>query len=181
MSLDYKQVKFDIPIASYRDCTSFKPDLPPDYYYLGPVATSDSVADQNGLIVKALDASALADVVGWKKVGPNNEPEPPPPFSTWRGTAPEGYIVVGDFFVTGNSEPTPEQTKGIKAIRKDLVHELRVQRMIWEGRQPWSVVTLWDVVAVPLLFITTGAFASVPDRSADDTNLAVLRFNVNQV
>lgn len=120
---------------------------------------------------------AFADIVDWKKVGPNNGVEPPPPFSTWRGVAPDGYTVVGDFFVKGNNKPTPDQTAGLKAIREDLVHGFQPQRLIWEGRQPWSVVTLWDIVAVPLLYIATGAFISNDKTSPDGVTLAVVRFN----
>jgi hypothetical protein len=130
------------------------------------------------MIVRAVDDGALADVVDWEKVGPNNEPEPPPPFSTWRGVAPDGYVVVGDFFVEGNEKPSPEQTASIKAIRRDLVGLAKPQRLIWTGSQPWSVVTLWDIVATPLIYVPTGAFVSNADSSADGAELALLLFYV---
>ncbi|THU97348.1 hypothetical protein K435DRAFT_67327 [Dendrothele bispora CBS 962.96] len=136
--LEYKMVKFDVPLASYLDLKAFKPALPRGWYYLGPVATSDRKFEQQGMIVRAVDEKALVDVVDWKKVGPNNEPEPPPPFSAWRGVAPDGYVVGGDFFVEGNDPPSAEQTAGIKAIRSDLVGSLQGQRLIWEGKQPFS-------------------------------------------
>jgi hypothetical protein len=128
--------------------------------------------------VKANDEAVFADFVGWRKIGPNNEPEPPPPFSTWRGIAPEGYTTVGDFFVLGNCAPTPKQTAGFKAIREDLVRPLQPQHLIWEGRQAWSTVTLWDVLAVPLILIGTGAFVSSDGREVGDNVLNLLLFTV---
>jgi len=176
-ALLYKMIKFEDEIASYRDLTTFRPKLPgPDWFYLGPVATSDSVKDRLGMIVKAVDPTALEDVTSWEKVGPNNDPEPTP-FSTWRGQAPKGYVVVGDFFVTGNEKPTAEQTAGIKAVRSDLVDQVEPHRLIWEGRLPWSVVTLWDVIAVALIYIPTGAFVSTPKQSADGAKLALFYWN----
>ncbi|KAF8126877.1 hypothetical protein K438DRAFT_1646879 [Mycena galopus ATCC 62051] len=179
-AIKYKLVGFEVKIASYQDLTAFSPVLPTDWYYLGPVATSEGKSEQSGMIVRAVDDGALADVVDWKKVGPNNGSEPPPPFSTWRGIAPDGYVVVGDFFVEGNEKPSPQQTAGIKAIRRDLVGLLPPQRLIWTGRQPWSVVTLWDIVATPLIYIPTGAFGSNADSTAEGIGLALLLFSVTK-
>lgn len=77
-------------------CADTDASVPIGWYYLGPVATSEKKPERSGIIFKPLDPTAIADVVDWKKVGPNNEPEPPPPFSTWRGVAPDGYVVAGD-------------------------------------------------------------------------------------
>lgn len=159
-------------------CTDTDASVPAGWYYLGPVATSEKKPEQSGIIVKAVDPTAFADVVGWKKVGPNNEPEPPPPFSTWRGVAPDGYVVVGDFFVEGNDEPTRAQTAGIKAIRRDLVGFQQPDRLIWVGKQPWSVVTLWDIATTVFIYVPTGAFVSTADTSADKAKLALLLFSV---
>ncbi|KAJ7885233.1 hypothetical protein B0H13DRAFT_1455997, partial [Mycena leptocephala] len=120
-AIQYKSVAFKDKIASYRDVTAFRPALPTDWHYLGPVVTSEGKFEKSGIIVRAVDDGDLVDVVDWGKVGPNNEPDPPPPFSTWRGIAPDGYVVVGDFFVLGNEKPSPQQTAGIKAIREDIV------------------------------------------------------------
>ena len=196
MSLDYKHVPFEQKIASVQDLSIFKPtrqcqspslarayipvSVPEGWYYLGPLATSDTVTDQQGLIVKPLDKKALADVVDWEFVAPNNGQEPPAPYSSWKGIAPDGYVVVGHFFVNGHKKPSAAQTAGIKAIRNDLVHGLQGQRLVWLGRQPFSVVTIWDVIAVPLLFIPTGAFVSSDSDDPEGSILPVLRFNVNQ-
>ena len=195
MSLDYKRVPFEQKIASVRDFSTFKPtrqcqspslarayipvSVPKGWYYLGPLATSDTVTNQQGLIVKPLDDKALADVVDWEFVAPNNGVEPPAPYSSWKGVAPDGYVVVGHFFVNGPKKPSAAQTAGIKAIRNDLVQGLRGQRLIWLGRQPRSVVTIWDVFAVPTLYIGTGAFVSSGSDDPEGTILPVLRLIFN--
>lgn len=112
---------------------------------------------QMGLIVKALVPDALAEVKDWEPVFIDIEGGQ---FSTWRGVAPEGYVVIGHFFVNGTNKPTPDQTAGIRAIRKDLVAEREPNRQIWEKRLPFALLTLWDVAVSDLLHVPTGAFVS---------------------
>jgi hypothetical protein len=161
--------------------------VPEGWYYAGPVATSSDtnsrvcyiillchhiVADnrfsqQNGLILHAADESALADVIQWVPVANLG------PVSTWRGIAPNGYVVAGDIFVQGPVRPTPEQTYGIKAIRQNLVNDLDSQRKIWQA----GAMSLWDVVALPLVFVPTGAFRSSNTPGQPNERAVVLLFN----
>src|ERR1700675_2404255 len=130
---------------------------------------------QNGLIIKPNVPDAVVDVDDWEPVVIDIDGGR---FSTWRGIAREGYAVGGDFFVSGIEKPTPEQTQGIRAIRKDLVAELSPQHLIWEGRLPPLVLTLWDIVAAPLIYVPTGAFITTEGESAPhDRKVPVLRVN----
>lgn len=80
--------------------------------------------------MRALEADAFADVLRWEIVIPSGT-VPPPSFSTWRGIAPEGYVVIGHVFVAHDKPfPVPD-TEGIRAIRKDLIQEAAADHLIW--------------------------------------------------
>lgn len=121
---------------------------------------------------------ALVEVKGWKKVFVDIEGHQ---FSTWRGIAPEGYVVIGDFFVTGVDEPTPEQTSGIMAIRKDLISEVEPTRLIWSHRLPFANPTLWDVLVTVPIHVPTGAFVSKDGEDSLGLLIGVLKFNAVEV
>jgi len=151
--------------------------VPSGWYYLGPLAVSDNKPNQEGMIVRATAEGTLADVVDWERIGPKNT-GPQSSFSAWRGIGPDGYVVMGDFFTEGDEKPTSEQTVGIKAVREDLVRSIQVQRLIWEGRQQESVLTLWDVVAVPLIFVFPQTFLASNEHDPEETKASVFLFNV---
>lgn len=81
------------------------------------------------------------------------------------------------FVVPGNDPPSEEQTRGIKAIRKDLVGESEPHRHIWTGRLPWLELTLWDIIISDLLHVPTGAFLSAAGPSPVGLELVKIRFN----
>jgi hypothetical protein len=118
---------------------------------------------------------ALDEVVDWKPVFIDIEGAK---FSTWRGVPnnPDKYVVIGDFFVTGIEKPTPEQTEGIRAIRKDLIEEAEPSHLVFKKVIPFAILTLWTVVFTIPLVIATGAFASSPGDTAD-SKLGVIRFH----
>jgi len=179
-SIIYRSVEFDEKIIEYEGLTTFKPNLlwgaGGDWYYLGPVAVTEKNPNQHGLIVKANVPDALDEVVDWKPVFLDIEGLK---FSTWRGVPrnEDTHVVIGDFFVTGIEKPDAKQTAGIRAIRKDLIGELEPSHLIFEKRIPFAVLTLWNVLAVPLIYIPTGAFVSAASEEPVDSKLGVIRFN----
>jgi len=173
-ALERQIVDFNVPLGSAQGLTLFKPKLPSGWFYLGPVARSNIVGKRSGMIVRAVDSDSLTDIVDWKQVAPN---QPDSPYSTWRGIAPEGYVAVGDFFVLGQEKPTAQQTAGMKAIRKQHVNLMPPQRLVWEGRVPMSLVSVWDVIAAPRLFVPTGAFVSNDDENPGGNQIAVVLFD----
>ncbi len=117
---------------------------------------------------------ALDEVVDWRPVFIDIEGQK---FSTWRGipSNPDKYVVIGDFFVTGIEKPTPKQTEGIRAIRKDLIEEVEPHHLVFKKVIPFAVLTLWTVVFTIPLVIATGAFVSSQGDTAD-SKLGVIRF-----
>jgi len=117
---------------------------------------------------------ALDEVVDWKPVFIDIEGAK---FSTWRGIPnnPDKYVVIGDFFVTGIEKPTPEQTEGIRAIRKDLIEEVEPSHLVFKKVIPFAILTLWTVFATIPMYIPTGAFSSAHGDTAD-SKLGVIRF-----
>ena len=101
-------------------------------------------------------------------------------FSTWRGIPQyPDYLVVGHFFVKGVEKPKPEQTAGIRAIRRDLISEREPANLIWKEMLPKAMLTLWDILVLDLLHFPTGSFVS---KNGDDTvglQIGVLRFNAD--
>ncbi|KAF8909607.1 hypothetical protein CPB85DRAFT_744245 [Mucidula mucida] len=80
-----------------------------------------------------LDADAVADVAGWEKVWDDAGSGKQRDYSLWRGVAAnDNYLVIGGIFSTneGYAPPTEEQTRGIRAIRKDLVV---MDTSVWSG------------------------------------------------
>ena len=118
---------------------------------------------------------ALDEVVDWSPVFIDIEGGN---FSTWRGipSNPDKYVVIGDFFVTGIEKPTPKQTEGIRAIRKDLIQEVEPHHLVFKKVIPFAVLTLWTVFATIPLLIPTGAFVSAPGETSD-SKLGVIRFS----
>jgi hypothetical protein len=214
-SVDYKVVKFAIPVVEYENLKISKPFLPSTSTMLLKAKTfhghsfflhqlvlvtagitsvpppafslvshlnpryifeflhyASTTIDyfQTGIIVHARDPHALANVEDWEPVFIDIEGQK---FSTWRGVAPKGYVVVGHFFVTGIEKPTREQTVGIKAIRKDIIADLPVNHLIWERRLPFAHVKLLDREAAPKLYVSTGAFVS-QDGDYSDVQIGLL-------
>ena len=139
------------------------------------MATIVDALEQEGLIVKADVADALDEVIDWKPVFIDIEGGK---FSTWRGipSNPEKYVVIGDFFVTGIEKPSPKQTEGIMAIRKDLIDEVEPNELVFKKAIPFAMLTLWTVHITIPLHIPTGAFVSAPGETAD-SKLGLIRFN----
>jgi hypothetical protein len=124
-----------------------------------------------GLILRAVEDTALANVTKWISVAKFDDE-----VSTWRGVPPQGYVVAGDFLVNGSDEPTQDQTAGIKAIREDLVALMKPQRLIWKGSDPSGDLSLWDIVAVPLIYVPFGVYRSNDGVEAPDALVDVLLF-----
>lgn len=124
--------------------------------------------------MKANVPDALAEIVDWEPVFIDIETQQ---YSTWRGIAPEGYVVIGHFFVTGGEKPTPEQTAGIRAIRKDLIGEQEPDRRIWSHRLPFANLTLWDAITAVLIYVPTGAFVSKNGEDSSGLLIGLLLFN----
>jgi len=124
-------------------------------------------------MVKANVPDALDKVVDWTPVFIDIEGAK---FSTWRGVPsnPHKYVVIGDFFVTGIEKPTPKQTEGIRAIRKDLIHEVGPQHLVFKKVIPFAMLTLWNVGNIVSIYIPTGAFVSSTGDSAH-SKLGVVR------
>jgi len=166
-SIQYHPVKFEKLLVQHEDLKIFKPELffgaGDDWYYLGPTAVTPEVGDQMGLVVKALIPDALAEIDDWEPVFIDIEGAK---FSTWRGVAPEGYVAIGNFFVNGIEKPSPNQTAGIKAIRRDLISEREPDRQIWAKQIPFAFVSLWDRVSSVKLHVATGAFVSKPGEGS---------------
>lgn len=173
-NLDRKTVEFERVVTKYEDLSLYRPNLPDGWHYLGPIAASRESLDQTGIIVKEKESRSLADIEDWNPVFIDVEGGK---FSTWRGVAPDGYRVVGDFFVEGIDKPTPEQVEGIKAIRNDLVAEIPATRLLWKKVIPFAVLTLWDVAILPRIHIATGAFISSPAETAD-RGITVLQLDI---
>jgi len=172
-SITLRRVEFDELIAQYEDLKVFKPLLRHDWHYLGPVAVTPGSPNKHGFIVKANVPDVLDEVVDWKPVFKDIEGRQ---FSTWRGVPsnPEKFVVIGHFFVTGVEKPTPEQTAGIKAIRRDLVEEVEPHHLIFKKILPKAILTLWNVFATVTILIPTGAFVSSPGGSAE-SRLGLIR------
>lgn len=135
--------------------------------------------EQRGLVVQAKVLDALDEVVDWEPVFIDYEGGK---FSTWRGVPsnPHKYVVVGNFFVTGIEKPTPKQTEGIRAIRKDLIDEVEPHHLVFKKVIPFAILTLWNVFATIGVVVPTGAFVSSPGASAD-SKLGLIRFHVEHV
>ena len=114
------------------------------------------------IIVRALEANALADVNSWERVAPQ---ETSSTFSTWRGSGPAGYDVIGHFFVTGNEPPMASATAGIKAIRKDLIKGSMANYQIWEDTA--TKVTLRRDDNSDNSYISCNAFISQQDHHSN--------------
>ncbi|KAH9474261.1 hypothetical protein JR316_0013424 [Psilocybe cubensis] len=195
VSLRY-EIEFEFQVLSF--------ELLPvgeEWAYLGQVAwkRGGTTPDHKGLILLAKDGSdALGDIVDWiptstfsfsaSTSSPSTSitsTSPSPVFSTWRGdpSNPHKYVCGGDFLVLRCTKPTPAQKVGIKAIRRDLVLEVRPDRGVWarEG-VVWGVaveggvdtenfgvrgqmLSVCNADRVDLLHKRTGAFAVVVGRS----------------
>ncbi|KAH9474260.1 hypothetical protein JR316_0013423 [Psilocybe cubensis] len=175
-----KHIEFTEVFAEYDDLVVYTPRLPlgENWAYLGQVARKrdGEIPDHSGMILLAKDGSdPLGDIVDWEPVMHGIHPTP---FSSWRGIPadPERYVSGGDFFVLGMNKPTPEQTAGIKAIRRDLILESKPDRCIWGVPLPFNGLTIWDVTLLVLTHQPTGAFVSTSAQSADGITLPVIFF-----
>jgi hypothetical protein len=77
-----------------------------------------------GMIVKANEEGALAEIKTWEKVWDDSGSGKARSYSFWRGIPPtDDYIVIGGILSNddGYAAPTPDHVGGIRAIRKDLV------------------------------------------------------------
>ncbi|KAJ7486770.1 FDS protein [Mycena latifolia] len=103
---------------------SWRPILPVGWFYLGQSATRDWSSAPSGLIFRPLAPDALRDIVAWERVWDSAGSDNQKDLALWRGVPPDpGYVVVGGILSTnpGFAPPTAEQTRGIRAIRRDLV------------------------------------------------------------
>ncbi|KAF4618952.1 hypothetical protein D9613_009844 [Agrocybe pediades] len=140
--LEHKQIEFTEFVGEYQGLKVFKPQLPlgAEWFYLGPVAVNFENpigSHQSGLIIQAEDPSALGDIADWEQVFVDIEGRE---FSVWRPipARPDEYVSGGDIFVQGTDKPTPDQTFGIKAIRRDLIGERVPTAQLPHQRNPFA-------------------------------------------
>ncbi|KAF9021037.1 hypothetical protein BDZ89DRAFT_1071837 [Hymenopellis radicata] len=129
-ALAYKYVTFvnkmadDSGSGAKTDISSWRPNLENGWYYLGQGAESNMSRAPQGIIVHALEDDALRDVASWEKVWDDAGSGKKRDYSLWRGVPPnDNYVVVGGIFSVnpGYAPPDSVQTRGIKAIRRDLL------------------------------------------------------------
>ncbi|KAH9474268.1 hypothetical protein JR316_0013431 [Psilocybe cubensis] len=156
-------VEFTETSATYEDLVVLTPRLPYEgnWGYLGQAAwkRDGPTAPPRGFILMAAEGSdALGDIVDWEPVLRSVEPTP---FTTWRGvTRDPKYVCGGDFFKLGTEKPTAAETAGIRAIRRDLVSEVKPENLVWSCRLPFDTLSIYDVAVVTGVVIPTGAFVS---------------------
>lgn len=119
------------------DDVGFYHPIPPEgFFALGSIGLPNH--DQpNGkfasLCVKASPATSgkkapLAPPVRWEYVWDDSGSGADDDGSCWRPVPPEGYVALGDVFVTGHSAPTGTQ---VMCVAKELVFEGKVGARIW--------------------------------------------------
>ncbi|KAF8869030.1 hypothetical protein CPB85DRAFT_1242003 [Mucidula mucida] len=104
--------------------SSWRSNLDIGWYYLGQGAEMNFGRSPTGIIVHALEPDALRDVVGWERIWEAPGVVPGAYYALWRGVPPNrDYVVVGGIFSNNKdwAEPDSEQTRGIMAIRRDLL------------------------------------------------------------
>ncbi len=119
-----------------------------DWFYLGPCATNSAKKTDLGLIVKEIVPGTLADIVEWKPVWSNAGAWKANSYSLWRGVPPSpDYVVLGDFFVRHADQPTSEECKGMKAVRKDACTVATFGKRIWTdaGTGAKQDTAIWEI------------------------------------
>jgi hypothetical protein len=149
-----------------------------DWFYLGPAATNNSKHPGRGTIIQEIIPGTLVDVAGWEKVWSDVGSGNSTAFALWRGIPPSpDYVAVCSFFTRTHEPPSAEQSKGIKAIRRDVVVTGFGDPEIWTdkgtGARPDGAA--WEVSGQgSLRRIETGAFVAVGEHNSRPVDVSVL-------
>ncbi|KAH7430363.1 hypothetical protein KP509_09G095600 [Ceratopteris richardii] len=133
------------------------PDVGSGWYYLGQVAFKgqSEVGGQTVVVQEIVKNSGILVAVDhwdtvWNDKGSGKKKKD---YSLWRGIAgdPVDYYVVGDFFAAGrsyNTEPTAEETKGIRAVHRRCLVEGAIGNQVWNdaGSKANSDGAVWEIV-----------------------------------
>lgn len=134
------------------------------WFYLGPCAKNKKDQTAVGVIVKEIVPKTLADIVGWERIWSNKGGRGPALISLWRGIPPNPeYVVLGDFLVQGEEQPTKEQTQFIKAVHKNACIRGSFGSQIWTdaGSRAPEDAAVWDISNEHgLKGLRTGAFVA---------------------
>lgn len=159
--------------CSTRTVEIYAISVEPGWHYLGPSATNGS-DDAVGIIVKdnSSDGSILHPVGDWNEVWNDAGSGKSTDFSLWRGVPlledSFDYLVLGGFFVRSHDKPSPEETAGIRAIRKDVLELVQAGREVWNDAGTGARLdgAVWDIsVAGHLDAINPGHFIPVPGHN----------------
>ncbi|KAF8877483.1 hypothetical protein CPB85DRAFT_1235201 [Mucidula mucida] len=169
-ALAYKFVTFEnlmatdsiLPGVVASQFSSWRPNLDIGWYYLGQGAEMKYGRSPTGIIVHALEPDALRDVVGWERIWEAPGVVPGAYYALWRGVPPNrDYVVVGGIFSNNKdwAEPDSEQTRGIMAIRRDLL-VMDGTFEIWNDRDAGLIPP--SLLQQALVWKTTGQTGASP-------------------
>ncbi|KAH9474266.1 hypothetical protein JR316_0013429 [Psilocybe cubensis] len=88
------------------------------------------------------------------------------------------YVCGGHFFKLGAEKPTAAETAGIRAIRRDLVSEVRPENLVWSCLLYGDTLSLYDGAFVADDAVPSGAFVSTtvaPGTGVDFGTIPLLR------
>ncbi|KAF9025023.1 FDS protein [Hymenopellis radicata] len=118
----------DQGLSDEHDISTWGPSgnlLPQEGWYILGQSPTSGYSAARGIIVYALDPSALGEVGSWVKVWDDKGSGATGDYALWRGIAanPQDYIVIGGIYSNnpGHAPPNPDQTRLIKAVRRDLL------------------------------------------------------------
>jgi hypothetical protein len=135
------------------------------WFYLGPAATSSSRHSGKGVVVQEIVPHTLVDLAGWEQVWNDIGSGNSTAFALWRGIAPgPDYVSLCSFLTRSHIPPSPEQTKGIKAIHKKALDTAFGDPEIWTDKGTGARLdgAVWEVSGQgSLTLIETGAFVAV--------------------
>jgi len=119
--------------GAYKDGAYWHPIPPAGFFALGSVGVSnynDINGEQASICVKAGPGvnDALKKPTGYDLIWADHGSGAHMDGSCWRPKAPEGYVALGDVFVTGYGEPSLED---IMCVRKDLTERAEIGVEIW--------------------------------------------------
>ena len=143
-----------------------------DWFYLGPAATNGS--DAFGLIVKDLssDGHILRPVGDWVQVWNDAGSGKSTDYSLWQGVPRvedrANYVVLGGYFIRSHNKPNEIETRGIRAIHKDVLKLVKPGREVWNDAGTGAKLdgAVWDIsVAGQLDAINPGYFIPAPNHN----------------
>lgn len=109
--------------------------------------------------------NTLTDIKSWTQEWCDAGSGQPTDYSLWRGVpaGPE-YVVLGSFFVRSHSPPTAADTRGMKAVHRDVLVSISASDEIWTdaGSGARQDGAIWSGSALAKTGVhETGAFVAV--------------------